>query len=217
MSSNKHKTNRESIEAAANELGISFEELLELKNEFKTFSDKVKKQNNIKSNRTSKAGKEAQSEIAKYRENNRAKFINDCKRGGKTTGKIHSEKFKSGDTKTLELVRKWRESGKCKGAKASAEAQIKSGRLGSNSEMSRYKKALNRIRWAKKLLPLKGLEFTSNEVVGKYITRKELSNIKHSSDLLIITNPGKRYSTFMINEKKVDYWANRPKPIIGEE
>ena len=48
MSSNKHKTNRESIEAAANELGISFEELLELKNEFKTFSDKVKKQNNIK-------------------------------------------------------------------------------------------------------------------------------------------------------------------------
>ena len=39
MSSNKHKTNRESIEAAANELGISFEELLELKNEFKNLMD----------------------------------------------------------------------------------------------------------------------------------------------------------------------------------
>lgn len=217
MASNKFKTSKESIEAQANDLGISFEELLELKNEFKVFNNKVKNENNKKSKRTSRAGKLAQPKISIYRRDNRKKFIRDCRRGGITQGNINAVKFKAGDPKTVEHVNNWRESGKCKGAKASAEAQIKSGRLGHNSEMSRYKKALTRIKWAKKLITLNGIEFKSSDVVCKHITKKEFSNIKKLSNLLIVTNPGKRYSTFIINEKEVKYWANRPNPIIGEE
>lgn len=171
----------------------------------------------MKYGKASKAGKAAQPKLKAYRENNKEKWIKGCTRGGVTRGNIHAEKFKNGDPKIVEQVTNWRESGKCKGAKASAEAQIKSGRLGPDSEMSRYKKVLNRIRWAKKLISLKGIEFKASDVIGKYISKKELANIKHLSDLLIITNPGKRYSTFIINEKEVEYWANRPKPIIGEE
>lgn len=217
MSSNKFKNNRESIEAKANELGISFEELLELENEFEVFSKKVKKNNERKRKTTSNAGKAAQPKLKEYRKNNHKKWIKDCVKGGVTQGNIHAAKLKAGDPKTVEQVFKFREAGKCKGAKASAEAQIKSGRLGPDSEMSRYKRALNRIRWAKKLLPLKGLEFKGSDVVGKYITKKELASIKHLSNLLIVTNPGERYSTFIINEKEVEYWTDRPKPIIGEE
>ena len=68
-----------------------------------------------------------------------------------------------------------------------------------------------------KQLDLKGIEFKSNEVTGKYISHSAFANAKKLTNMLIVTNPGKRYSTFIINEKEVEYWANRPKPIIGEE
>lgn len=217
MSSNKFKNNRESIEAKANELGISFEELLELENEFEVFSNKVKKNNERKRKTVSNAGKAAQPKVKAYRENNREKFIKDSRRGGVTQGNVMANKLKTGDPKTVKDFTKFRESGKSKGAKASAEAQIKSGRLGVDGEMSRYKRALNRIKWAKKLIPLKGIEFKSKDIVGKYITKAEFTNTKKLTKMLIVTNPGKRYSTFIINEKEVEYWANKPKPIIGEE
>ena len=50
------KTPREAIEKQANELGISFEELLELKNEFSSFKDKVESNNKQLRSVLSKAG-----------------------------------------------------------------------------------------------------------------------------------------------------------------
>lgn len=67
------RTPKEIIEKEANELGISFEELLELKNEFSLFSDKVESNNERLRSSLSKAGSSGGKSVSSEKQSIKAK------------------------------------------------------------------------------------------------------------------------------------------------
>jgi len=95
------RTPKEIIEKEANELGISFEELLELKNEFSLFSDKVKSNNERLRSVLSKAGSLGGKSVSSEKQSIKAK------KAAKTnleSGQIHNSFIPAGNKKVRELV-----------------------------------------------------------------------------------------------------------------
>jgi hypothetical protein len=101
MSSNKFKNNRESIEAKANELGISFEELLELKNEFKVFSNKVETNNKNIRKKMIAGGRNGGKSVSSEKQSIKAKI---ALKVNLKRGNIHNKFIPAGNAKQKEMI-----------------------------------------------------------------------------------------------------------------
>lgn len=106
-----------------------------------------------------------------------------------------------------------------KGGHSAADVNLKNGIVGEDSKMAKYKKDLNRIKWAKSILPLGKKQFLPSEVLD-LISNKTWHNIRRRSNLVIkLDKKGGYHNTihyYKLNLKEVNKFANMPKPNFSD-